>query len=58
MEWPRYRIRDKAFSAWLTWDLAFTREEAMRKLIAGCKSRPGRAFRLEEIPRAERPPDA
>jgi len=46
---PKFRIRDRAFSVWLTWDLAFTFEEALRKTIEGCKACPGRAFRIEEI---------
>jgi hypothetical protein len=50
-ERPNYRIRDQLYDGfWLTWDLAYTWEEAVHKLTEGCKARPGRAFRIEEIP--------
>ncbi len=46
---PKYRIIDKCQGQWLTWNVARTKEEALRIVISCCKYCPGRAVKLVEI---------
>jgi hypothetical protein len=45
----RFRVRDKAFNVWLTWNVYDTFDEALATVILLCRNTPGKACKIEEI---------
>ena len=50
---PKYKIIDKIHNIWLTWDIAWSHEEALEIAIACCLNRPGQPVKIVEIKDAE-----